>query len=74
MATAASHAAGLELRQTVWTMQVLARATGLEGSERYRLIATVDQIPRCVCILSAIENHADKTEGPSRRASYPARN
>jgi len=34
MATA-SHAAGLELRQTVWAMQVLAIGTGLEGFERY---------------------------------------
>jgi hypothetical protein len=41
MATA-SHAAGLELRQTVWAMQVLALATGLEGFERYGLVSSVD--------------------------------
>ena len=35
MATA-SHAAGLELRQTVWVMQALGEY-GLEGFERYRL-------------------------------------
>src|ERR1700682_2383650 len=40
MATA-SHAAGLELRQTVWAMQALALGTGLEGSERYGLVSTV---------------------------------
>jgi len=34
MATA-SHAAGLKLRQTVWAMQGLALATGLEGFERF---------------------------------------
>jgi hypothetical protein len=40
MATA-SHAAGLELRQTVWAMQVLALGTGGRGFERYRLFTTV---------------------------------
>src|SRR5713101_5880079 len=35
----ASHAAGLELRHTVWAMQVLPLGTGLEGFERYRLFA-----------------------------------
>jgi predicted component of type VI protein secretion system len=42
MATA-SHAAGLELRQTVWVMQALGQY-GLgdwEGLERYRLVSTV---------------------------------
>jgi hypothetical protein len=39
MATA-SHAAGLELWQTVWVMQTLGEY-GLEGFERYRLITTI---------------------------------
>jgi hypothetical protein len=38
MATA-SHAAGLELRQTVCVMQALGEY-GLEGLERYRLTTT----------------------------------
>jgi hypothetical protein len=42
MATA-SHAAGSELRLTVWAVQVLALDTGGRGFERYRLIATVIQ-------------------------------
>jgi hypothetical protein len=39
MATA-SHAAGLELWQTVWVMKALGEY-GLEGFERYRLITTI---------------------------------
>jgi hypothetical protein len=39
MATA-SHAAGLELRQTVWALQAY-EGFGLGGSERYRLFTTV---------------------------------
>ena len=47
MATA-SHAAGLELRQTVWVMQAVGEDgqwenTALEGFERYGLIVTVEK-------------------------------
>src|SRR5271169_2289934 len=40
MATA-SHAAGLELRQTVWATQALGESTDWEGFERYHLLTTV---------------------------------
>jgi len=44
----ASHAAGLELRQTVWVMQAVGEDgqwenTALEGFERYGLIVTVEK-------------------------------
>ena len=39
-------AAGLELRQTVWTMQVLAIGMGLGGFKRYRLFPTLENSPR----------------------------
>jgi hypothetical protein len=57
MATA-SHAAGLELRQTVWVMQAVEEDgqwenTALEGFEHYRLVSTVTAershiIPGCM--------------------------
>jgi hypothetical protein len=48
MATA-SHAAGLELRQTVWVMQAVGEDgqwenTALEGFERYGLVSSIIKI------------------------------